>query len=179
MSAKHTCTLLPLLPLPDNTGPTIPLHQQPLLEFAIISTQCSEDREVIYVVCILSLTLIIDQKDHSWWIHFQKSPLLSSIPHYVMTSPFSLKWASLVAQLVKNPPAMQESWVWSQGWEDPLKKRKATHSSILAWRIPWTVSMGVTKSQTWLSGFHFHFYFPLMPYLLKISYLLFNIHSLI
>ena len=48
-------------------------------------------------------------------------------------------WTSLVAQLVKNPPAMWETWVQSLGWEDPLKKGKATHSSILAWRIPWTV----------------------------------------
>ena len=47
--------------------------------------------------------------------------------------------ASLVAQLVKNPPAMQETWVRSLGWEDPLEKGEATHSSILAWRIPWTV----------------------------------------
>ena len=44
--------------------------------------------------------------------------------------------ASLVAQLVKNPPAMQETWVQSLGWEDPLEKGKATHSSILAWKIP-------------------------------------------
>ena len=49
--------------------------------------------------------------------------------------------ASLVAQLVKNPPAMWETWVRSLGWEDPLEKGKVTHSSILAWRIPWT-SMG-------------------------------------
>ena len=47
--------------------------------------------------------------------------------------------ASLVAQLVKNPPAMQETWVQSLGWEDPLEKGKATHSSILAWKIPRTV----------------------------------------
>ena len=47
--------------------------------------------------------------------------------------------ASLVAQVVKNPPAMQEIWVRSLGWEDPLEKRKVTHSSILAWRIPWTI----------------------------------------
>ena len=47
--------------------------------------------------------------------------------------------ASLVAQLVKNPPAMQETWVQSLGWEDSLEEGKATHSSILAWRIPWTV----------------------------------------
>ena len=47
--------------------------------------------------------------------------------------------ASFVAQLVKNPPTMQETWVQSLGWEDPLEKGKAPHSSILAWRIPWTV----------------------------------------
>ena len=45
-------------------------------------------------------------------------------------------WASFVAQLVKNLPAMWETWVQSLGWEDPLEKGKATHSSILAWRIP-------------------------------------------
>ena len=43
-----------------------------------------------------------------------------------------------MAQMVKNPPAMQETWVWSLGWQDPLEKAMATHSSILAWRIPWT-----------------------------------------
>ena len=48
-------------------------------------------------------------------------------------------WAFLVAQLVKNLPAMWETWVQSVGWEDPLEKGKATHSSILAWRSPWTV----------------------------------------
>ena len=47
-------------------------------------------------------------------------------------------WASVVAQLVKNLPAMQESWFLSLGQEDPLEKRTATHCSILAWRIPWT-----------------------------------------
>ena len=47
-----------------------------------------------------------------------------------------LKAASLVAQLVKDPPATQETWVGSLGWEDPPEKEKATHSSILAWRIP-------------------------------------------
>ena len=51
---------------------------------------------------------------------------------------FSSSWASLVAQLVKNLPAMQEAWVRSLGWEDPLEKRLATHSSVLVWRIPWT-----------------------------------------
>ena len=43
-----------------------------------------------------------------------------------------------MAQIVKNPPATQEAWVQSLGWEDPLEKEMATNSSILAWRIPWT-----------------------------------------
>ena len=47
--------------------------------------------------------------------------------------------SSLVAQLVKNPPAMWKTWVRSLGWEDPLEKETATHASILAWRIPLTV----------------------------------------
>ena len=50
-----------------------------------------------------------------------------------------IHWASLVAQLVKNLPAMWETWVQSLGWKDPLEKEKAIYSSILAWRIPWTV----------------------------------------
>ena len=53
--------------------------------------------------------------------------------------PLQYSWVSLVAQLVKNPPAMQETWVQSLSWEDPLEKGKATHSSIVAWRIPWMV----------------------------------------
>ena len=47
--------------------------------------------------------------------------------------------ASLLAQLVKNPPAMLETWVRPLDWEDPLEKGKATHSSILGWKIPWTI----------------------------------------
>ena len=65
--------------------------------------------------------------------------------------PLQCSWASLVAQLVKNPPAMWETWVQSLS-----SKAKATHSSILAWRIPWTVHR-VAKSRTLLGSFHFHF----------------------
>ena len=67
------------------------------------------------------------------------------------------KGASLIAQPVKNPPAMQETWVPSLGWEDPLEECIAAHSSILAWRIPmdrraWRATVhGVAKSPTWLS----------------------------
>ena len=70
---------------------------------------------------------------------------------------FTLDWASLVDQLVKNPPAMWETWVLSLGWEDPLEEGMATHSSSPAWRIPmdreaWRATLhGVTKSQTGLS----------------------------
>ena len=53
--------------------------------------------------------------------------------------PFFVTWASLLAQLGKNLPAMWEAWVQSLGWEDPLEKGKAAHSNILAWRIPWTI----------------------------------------
>ena len=48
-------------------------------------------------------------------------------------------WASLMTQLTKNLPEMQDTWVRSLGWKDPLEMGKSTHSSILAWRIPWTV----------------------------------------
>ena len=73
----------------------------------------------------------------------QKTP--SSIPGSGRSAregigyPLQYSWASLVTQLVKNPPAMRETWVQSLGWENPLEKRTAICSSILAWRIPWTV----------------------------------------
>ena len=60
--------------------------------------------------------------------------------------PLLYSWASLVAQMVKNPPAMWETWVPSLGWEDPLKKGMATHSSLLAWRISWTEESGGLQS---------------------------------
>ena len=69
----------------------------------------------------------------------------------------------MVAQMVKNVPAVRETWVRSLGWEDLLEKEMATHSSILAWKIPWTEkpgrlqSMGL-QSQTRLSDFTFTFY---------------------
>jgi len=56
-----------------------------------------------------------------------------------MGYPLQYSWASLVAQLVKNPYAMKETWIQSLCWEDLLEKRKAIHSSVLAWRIPRTV----------------------------------------
>ena len=63
--------------------------------------------------------------------------------------PLQYSWVSLVAQLVKNPPTMWETWVQSLGWEDPLDTGKATHSSVLAWRMPWLYSpWGFKESDT-------------------------------
>ena len=64
--------------------------------------------------------------------------------------PLRYSWASHGAQLVKNPPEIWGTWVWSLGWEEPLEKGKATHSRILAYTVH-----GVAKSRTWLSNFHF------------------------
>ena len=67
--------------------------------------------------------------------------------------PLQYSWAFLVAQLVKNPRAVWETWVQSLDWENPFEKGKATHSGILAWRIPWTIQFmdytvhGVTENQ--------------------------------
>ena len=66
------------------------------------------------------------------------------LPGDLMSNVF-YSWASLVAQLVKNPPAVLETWVRSLGWEDPLEKGTATHAGILAWRIPWTVLSMVSQ----------------------------------
>ena len=68
---------------------------------------------------------------------------------------FSKRIASLVAQMVKNPPAMQETRGRTQGQEDPLEKGMTTHSSILAWRIPWTEEPGGLQSmESQRVGYH-------------------------
>ena len=76
----------------------------------------------------------------------------SSIPRSGRSSgegigyPFHYFGASLVAQMIKNPPAMQETWVQSLGWENPLEKEMAIHSSTLAWKTPWTEEPGRLQS---------------------------------
>ena len=66
-------------------------------------------------------------------------PGLGRSPGEGVGYPLQYSWASLVAQLGKNLPAMRETWIQSLGWEDPLENGKATHTSLLAWRIPWTI----------------------------------------
>ena len=78
---------------------------------------------------------------------FHVSPLASAGLLAIFGIPQPV-WTSLVAQLVKNPPAMQETWVRSVGWEDPLEGGMATYSSILGWRIPWTIPCGHKESDT-------------------------------
>ena len=92
----------------------------------------------------------------------------SSLRHYLLFSKLLYLWspkaflprASLVAQMVKCLPTMRETWVQSLGWKDLLEKEMATHSSILAWKIPWTEEPGRLQfmglqSRTWLSDFTF------------------------
>ena len=76
----------------------------------------------------------------SLWLVFLTMKLIKSILKFKMLYIILNSRASLVAQLVKNLPVMQDTWVWSLGWEDPLEKRTATQSSILAWKIysPWS-----------------------------------------
>ena len=71
---------------------------------------------------------------------------LSSPKLWADSLPSSSTRASVVAQMIKNLPAMQETWVQSLGQEDPLEKEMATHSSILAWKIPWTEEPGGLQS---------------------------------
>ena len=88
----------------------------------------------------------------SWWTPFPTKKVDEDFFYWNII----VFWASPVAQLVKNPPGMRETWAQSLGWEDPQEEGMATHSSILAWRIPmdrgtwWATVHGVAKSWTWL-----------------------------
>ena len=73
-------------------------------------------------------------------------PGLGRVPGERIGYPVQYSQASLVAQLVKNPPAMRKIWVRSLGWEDPLEEGMANHSSIFAWRIPWAEEPGGLQS---------------------------------
>ena len=80
-------------------------------------------------------------------VQFRKSAEYMFLRTYEYYRTFLNLGATLVAQMVKNPPAMQETWVGFWGQEDPLEKEMATHSSILAWRIPWTEAPGELQSK--------------------------------
>ena len=92
------------------------------------------------------------------WLNLVIKAVIKSLPPLPLPQRIYVLWA-LAGQTVKNLPVMQETWVRSLGWKDPLEKGKATHPSNLAWRTPWTEeparlqSMG-SQSWTRLSGFH-------------------------
>ena len=86
---------------------------------------------------VLKATLVVDE------------PRLHDSLAYLLCSSQPNSGGSPMAQMVKNPPAMQETRVQSLGWEDPLEKGMATHSSILAWRIPWTEEPDGLQSMGW------------------------------
>ena len=83
----------------------------------------------------------------NWFFYFSSSLYIICLFLYFF---FNLKQYLLTSfSLVKNLPAMQETQVWSLGWEDPLEEEMATHSSILAWKIPWTEEPGGLQSMGW------------------------------
>ena len=87
-----------------------------------------------------------EQPASSAWIRHTSRGYHGMLERHVFTTLLTLLKASLLVQMVKNLPAMQETWVQPLGWEDPLEKGKATHSSILAWKIPWTEGPGGIQS---------------------------------
>ena len=127
------------------------------------------DQNIAQTVFSSSLTFLIYEKEKVILIYnkrdgFQKVPdsLCSGTQQLLVALSPIHYYASLVAQLVKSLPVMQETWVRSLGWEDPLEKEMAAHSSILAWRIPWTEepgglqSMGSQESDTTQRLHHHH-----------------------
>ena len=90
-----------------------------------------------YTIHIRWLKECMKQKDHECLCGLKS--LYTYRGHFSkFTATLHLNEASLVAQMVRNLLAVQETWVWSLGWEDPLEKGMTTHSSILAWEMPWT-----------------------------------------
>ena len=88
----------------------------------------------------LAYTIFFFQLKCSWFTMFQQSKVLQFYIFFIYT------WVPLVAQTVKNLPAMCETQLRTLGWEDPLEKEMTTHSTILAWRIPWTENPGELQS---------------------------------
>ena len=105
------------------------------LLFSVICKASSDNHFAFLLFFFLQMVLITASCTMSWTSIHSPSCTLSIRPNPFDLFVTSTVWASLVAQLVKNLPAVLETQVWSLGWEDPLKKEMATHSSILAWKI--------------------------------------------
>ena len=96
---------------------------------------------------------------HYWHFDITCKPSFYAFPLHLTCSWIFQKTLFLVAQRLKRLPAMRETWVRSLGWEDPLEKEMATHSSILAWRIPWTEEIGGLQSTGLKETERLHFHF--------------------
>ena len=94
---------------------------------------------------LLYLQITWESCQQVFWVYLLRQILVSPSSHDAITAGLDntwtvkIQWSSPMAQLVKDPPAMRETWIRSLGWEDPLEKETATHSCTLAWRIPRTV----------------------------------------
>ena len=106
------------------------------------SSQYFHDHYHIFIISMQNHSVVIRPKPKSSYSLEEKGTLLQHGCHFEVFGPHpNPLWkfrAPLVAQMVKSPPAMQETQVQSLGGEDPLEERIATHSSILAWKTPWT-----------------------------------------
>ena len=108
----------------------------------------SQPRDWTQVSCIAGGFFTIWATREAWFDSWCNAgdpgsiPGLGSSPGEGIGYPLQYSWASLVAQMINNPPARQKTWVWSLGWENLLEEGMATHSSILAWRIRWTEEPG-------------------------------------
>ena len=118
--------------------------------------------QIVFYYTYYFITLIVSLCNISW--------TYSHIFSYRFIHYLCIFWqASLVAQRLKCLPTMQETWVRSLGWEDSLEKEMATHSSILAWRIPWTEEPGGLQSMgSQRVGHDWAFYFMNVPNILKL-----------
>ena len=127
-----------------------PGHPSPLLQQ--LHTQLLEPGGQI--VCFQEPLFMHSSLPWLDWSTFNLSPsfrqsLQKQSAHKIHTPALRSWRTSLVAQMLKNPSAMQETWVQFLDWEDPLEKETATHSSILAWKIPWTEKPGGLQSLVW------------------------------
>ena len=133
-------------------------HSFPLFSPNTLRDKLLENHTSNFLTSLLWFLLAKDAKNYLSYVIFFLYQFWALVVTLHQMSHVSLEtvWASLVVQLVKNLPAMQEIWVWSLGWEDPMEKGPATHSSILAWRI-----LGRKESDTteWLSLTIFSLFF--------------------
>ena len=110
---------------------------------------------IVFYLCTLHLNsifviIVVQSLSYVWLFATPWTAALQASLSFTISQSLSIESVMLsIAQMVKNPFAMQKTWVWSLGSEDPLEKEMATHSSILAWRIPWTEEPGWLKSMVY------------------------------